>query len=86
MSKREGWYARTLDTAFQTVHTDCQPMPVPFPDYSTFQASSENSNFGSSLDEAAIPSITTLSHTEPEILMTSIDILRDQYQAFLSLN
>jgi hypothetical protein len=86
MSKREGWYARTLDPAFQPVPADCQPMPVPFPDYSSFQASSEDSNIDSTLDEAAIPAIITLSHREPEILMRSVDILREQYQTFLLLN
>ena len=84
MSKREGWYARALDPAFQIVPLDCQPMPVPFPDYSSAQ-SSQSTDLNSTPDETALTPIVIPSHKEPEILMSAIDLLREHYQTFLSL-
>ena len=84
MSKREGWYARALDPAFLIIPADCQPMPVPFPDYSSAQPSHLATDLNSS-DELTAPSIVIPSHKEPEILMSVVDLLREHYQNFLSL-
>jgi hypothetical protein len=80
-SKREGWLARSLDPAFQTVPPDCQPMPVPFPpapDSTELDPDSE----GKSKDEHA----ACVVHKEPDSLLLIIDRLQTQHEAFLLLN
>ena len=84
MSKREGWYARALDPAFLIIPTDCQPMPVPFPDYSSTLPSQSTTDTISTLDEIIVTETVIPSHKEPEILMAVIDRLRENYQAFLA--